>query len=122
MPIRPDWRTKGSQADKSVLPEVRGIQVNGETRCAHYHTRRDIIAIKMRCCGAYYACKDCHKALAGHEIEVWPRCQRIEQAVLCGHCCTELTIDEYLASHNRCPICSAEFNPECAQHYRFYFE
>jgi uncharacterized CHY-type Zn-finger protein len=35
---------------------------------------------------------------------------------------TEYSNYEYLASRNRCPICSAEFNPECVQHHRFYFE
>ncbi|HTU48856.1 MAG TPA: CHY zinc finger protein [Bryobacteraceae bacterium] len=105
-----------------MLPQVKGIQVDGETRCAHYRTPLDIIAIKLKCCGTYYACKDCHEALAGHAIEVWPKHEWTEKAVLCGRCRTELTINEYMASGRRCPVCSAEFNPRCAKHYRFYFE
>lgn len=99
-----------------------GIQLDRETRCIHYHSALDIIAIKMKCCGAYYACKDCHAALAGHEIELWPRAEWGEKAVLCGRCRTEMTIEEYMASGYRCPACGAQMNPACAKHYHFYFE
>lgn len=54
-------------------PEVRGANVDPQTRCAHFNQPVDIIAIKMKCCGVYYACKDCHAALADHEIKVWPQ-------------------------------------------------
>jgi uncharacterized CHY-type Zn-finger protein len=101
---------------------VLGLGLDSETRCAHYRTSRDIVAIKMKCCGAYYACKDCHDALAGHAIEVWPREARDTRAVLCGACKTEMTIGQYLECANTCPACNAAFNPGCAQHYRFYFE
>ena len=53
--------------------EVRGVNLDAQTRCAHFHGSTDIIAIKMKCCGEYYACKDCHIALAGHQIEVHDR-------------------------------------------------
>ena len=43
--------------------------MDAETRCVHYRSALDIIAIKMACCGVYYACKDCHAALADHEIK-----------------------------------------------------
>src|SRR6185312_10479305 len=103
-------------------PEVRGVGVDSETRCAHYNTPTDIIAIRMKCCGVYYACKDCHEALAGHVIEVWPRAEWDRHAVLCGACGRELTIHEYLGSGYRCPACGAAFNPGCRNHYDFYFE
>jgi uncharacterized CHY-type Zn-finger protein len=102
--------------------EVRGVGLDPQTRCVHYHTAADVIAIKMKCCGLYYACKACHEALAEHEIEVWPRDQRMQKAVLCGSCRTELTINDYMASEHRCPACGAEFNPGCRKHYHFYFE
>lgn len=104
------------------FPQVIGIDLDLETRCAHYHGPLDIVAIKMKCCGTYYACKDCHSALSGHEIEAWPRTEWSAKAVLCGRCWTEMTIQEYMASDYRCPACSAEMNPGCAKHYRFYFE
>lgn len=99
-----------------------GIDLDDETRCLHYYSPLDIIAIKMKCCGVYYACKDCHAALAGHEIERWPEEQWFEKAVLCGHCRAELGIREYMASTARCPACRAPLNPGCAKHYHFYFE
>ena len=103
-------------------PEVRGVDLDPETRCAHYRSPVDIVAIKMKCCGIYYACKDCHIALAGHSIAVWPRDEWDERAILCGACGTEMTIREYLECESRCPKCSAAFNPACRNHYHFYFE
>ena len=104
------------------LPVVRGINVDAQTRCVHFNKPVDIIAIKMKCCGVYYACKDCHAALADHEIEVWPQADWGQKAILCGACGSELTIGEYLACGNRCPVCKAEFNPACRHHYHYYFE
>jgi uncharacterized CHY-type Zn-finger protein len=102
--------------------EVRGVDFDSQTRCAHYHSTIDIIAIKMKCCGVYYACKDCHVALAGHQIQVWPRAEWNTLAVLCGACRAELSISEYLNCDSKCPACQADFNPACANHYHFYFE
>ena len=103
-------------------PEVRGVDLDPETRCAHYHKPVDMIAIKMKCCGVYYACKDCHEALAGHAMEVWPQSEWDHPAVLCGACGTELSIREYLECGNQCPACGAGFNPGCRNHSHFYFE
>jgi uncharacterized CHY-type Zn-finger protein len=103
-------------------PGVRGINLDAQTRCLHYHSAADIVAIKMKCCGIYYACKDCHIALAGHAIAVWPRSDRDQQVVLCGACGAELTIRAYLNCDSRCPACRAEFNPGCRSHHHFYFE
>jgi len=103
-------------------PQVNGVDVDAETRCRHYNKPVDIIAIKMKCCGVYYACKDCHDALAGHAIEVWPHDEWNENAVLCGACSSELSIAQYLACNNFCPACETAFNPGCRNHYRFYFE
>lgn len=103
-------------------PSVRGIDLDAQTRCLHYHSAADIVAIKMKCCGIYYACKDCHIALAGHAIAMWPRSEWDQQAILCGGCRTELTIRMYLDCESCCPACHAEFNPECRTHYHIYFE
>jgi uncharacterized CHY-type Zn-finger protein len=103
-------------------PHVCGIDPDCQTRCAHYNSTLDIIAIKMKCCGLYYACKDCHIALANHAIEVWPRDEWDKPAVLCGACGTELSIRQYLECSNECPACQARFNPGCRNHYHFYFQ
>jgi uncharacterized CHY-type Zn-finger protein len=76
----------------------------------------------MKCCGVYYACKDCHIVLADHPIEVWPRSEWNRGAILCGACCTEITIQSYLQSGSSCPNCGEQFNPGCRNHYHFYFE
>jgi uncharacterized CHY-type Zn-finger protein len=79
----------------SNLPDVRGINLDAHTRCKHYHGPTDIVAIKMKCCGVYYACKDCHAALANHRIEIWPEDEWSQKAILCGACGVELTIRQY---------------------------
>jgi uncharacterized CHY-type Zn-finger protein len=107
---------------KMNLPQVRGVGLDAQTRCGHYHGATDIIAIKMKCCGEYYACKDCHIELAGHAIVVWPARDWDQLAILCGCCGAELTIRDYLGCDSRCPGCGAGFNPGCRKHYHFYFE
>jgi uncharacterized CHY-type Zn-finger protein len=102
-------------------PTVHGVEVDPQTRCTHYRSERDIIAIRMACCGEYYACKDCHEALTAHAIQVWPRSEWAEPAVLCGNCGHELTIHEYMDSGYFCPHCHAAFNPGCRNHYHYYF-
>jgi uncharacterized CHY-type Zn-finger protein len=105
----------------STIPEVRGLNLDSQTRCLHYHSPLDIVAIKMKCCATYYACKDCHDALADHPIEPWPPSEWDTPAVLCGSCRAELTISNYLNSNSRCPHCQAAFNPRCRNHHHFYF-
>ena len=106
----------------SARPIVRGLEVDAQTRCAHWHGPLDIVALKMRCCGVYYACRNCHDALADHPAEVWPRAEWANPAVLCGACGTELSIDTYLACDDACPACAAPFNPGCKLHRHLYFE
>ena len=101
---------------------VRGVDLDPQSRCAHYHGPWDIIAIKMKCCGTYFACKDCHQALADHEVRVWPKTEWNERAILCGSCGEEQTIEQYLAGRSTCPNCHANFNPNCSRHHGFYFE
>jgi uncharacterized CHY-type Zn-finger protein len=104
-----------------LRPQVRGIDLDPYTRCAHYRTDLDILAIKTKCCGIYYACKECHEALAGHPIEVWPKSEWTQRAVLCGACGFEMTIEQYIASGYSCSDCGSLFNPGCRKHYQFYF-
>lgn len=105
----------------STSHPVHGLELDPQTRCVHYRSALDIIAIKMRCCGLFYACKDCHDALAGHALEPWPRSEWQEHAVLCGACRATLSISEYLDCNSRCPHCGSAFNPACRNHHHFYF-
>jgi uncharacterized CHY-type Zn-finger protein len=100
---------------------IIGVDVDPETRCAHYHDGRDIIAIKFKCCGEWYCCHQCHAELAGHEAEVWPSEEFDIAAILCGACGHELTIRKYLTCESVCPRCGRQFNPDCAKHCHFYF-
>src|SRR5467141_5383972 len=89
---------------------VYGVAIEAHTRCAHYHSELDRIAIKFKCCQAYYACYQCHEAAADHAAQVWPRREFTEQAILCGACGEALTIAQYLQCHAVCPACQARFN------------
>ncbi len=108
--------------ETTVGTAIHGLDLDAHTRCRHYYGATDVIAIKMHCCGKYYACIDCHRALADHPASVWPASEWETKAVLCGVCRTELSIREYLNSGNRCPHCKAAFNPGCRKHYHLYLE
>jgi uncharacterized CHY-type Zn-finger protein len=101
---------------------VHGLELDAETRCVHWRSALDIVAIKMKCCGLYYACRDCHDVLAGHAIARWPESEWDENAILCGACGVELSIRAYLECGDACPACKAPFNPGCRHHRHFYFE
>lgn len=103
-------------------PEVKGEIVDQHTRCVHYSSPSDIIAIKFKCCSQYYPCFFCHQEEAGHPHAVWSPDEFDTKAILCGNCNIELSIKEYLESGNTCPSCSASFNPKCVNHYHYYFE
>lgn len=86
---------------------VYGLDVDGETRCAHWHGPTDVIALRMHCCNEWFPCYDCHQAVADHQASVWPRELREVEAVPCGVCGRVLRIDEYLTCESRCPGCDA---------------
>lgn len=105
----------------SDRPVVHGAVVDDMTRCVHYRSAVDIVAIRFACCGEYYPCHLCHAEAAGHAARQWGVGERGEKAVLCGACGTELTIAAYLVATG-CPACGSAFNPECALHAPLYFE
>lgn len=102
-------------------PRVLGPVVDDMTRCVHYQTAVDIVAIKFACCHEYYPCHLCHEADAGHVAQQWSLDERDHEAVLCGACKRELTISSYLAT-NECPHCRSPFNERCRLHTHLYFE
>lgn len=101
---------------------VRGLDVDAATRCGHYHTKRDVIAIRFACCETYYPCFQCHDTLVDHDTQRIPPERFDEPAVLCGVCGTELSVRQYLDCDDACPDCSAPFNPNCATHASLYFD
>lgn len=102
--------------------QLKGKLTDHQTRCIHYHSPLDIIAIKFKCCDVYYPCYECHKKEAGHIAMLWTKEERDSKAILCGNCKEELSITEYFNSGNECPQCKAAFNPKCSNHYYLYFE
>ena len=101
---------------------VYGLDIDAETRCEHWHSELDIIAIKFKCCGRWFPCFECHAAVADHEATTWSGQERDEKAVLCGKCGKQLSIEEYFACDSTCPGCGSGFNPGCAKHYSLYLE
>jgi len=102
--------------------KIYGKPVDDYTRCEHYHSSLDVIAIKFKCCNKYYPCYQCHEETADHPAQTWGKDEWNAKAILCGVCKTELTIDEYMRSGSSCPNCRAEFNPNCSKHYNLYFQ
>lgn len=101
---------------------VKGKMIDDETRCVHYHSEQDIIAIKFKCCKTYYPCYYCHEETVDHQPEKWAVKDFDTAAILCGKCKSELPINEYLKCNNQCPVCKSEFNVHCKNHHHFYFD
>lgn len=103
------------------IPVVHGRTVDAETRCVHYSTVLDVVAIRFRCCDRYYPCISCHWEAETHPVLRWPADTWQERAILCGVCRAELSIHAYRVA-SACTRCGAGFNPGCATHFRLYFE
>jgi uncharacterized CHY-type Zn-finger protein len=101
---------------------LKGQLIDNQTRCVHYHSNLDVIAIKFKCCDTYYPCFSCHEVETNHPTKIWQKADFDQLAILCGVCRHELTIHQYLASDSICPFCQAAFNPKCANHYQLYFD
>ena len=114
--------TRALDVDVRFAVPLRGVGVDGQTRCVHYDGVRDVIALRAGCCDTYHPCHRCHDETEDHPARVWPRSRFDEPAVLCGVCQTTMTVLAYLASGHACPACGAAFNPGCAAHYDLYFE
>ena len=99
-----------------------GNLIDGHTRCVHWHSPLDIIGIKFRCCGKFYACHSCHAECESHIPERFRASEFGEEAILCGACKRTMSIAAYLGCGDRCPMCGAGFNPRCALHRHLYFE
>ncbi|MDQ0223380.1 CHY zinc finger protein [Streptococcus moroccensis] len=94
-----------------------GLEIDGESRCLHYHSPLDVVVLKCGQCQRYYACYECHDALEDHNfLATGPD---VEYPVLCGVYKTYLTQQEY--QDGACPHCQHPFNPKCALHKSIYF-
>ncbi|MEO6721593.1 MAG: CHY zinc finger protein [Ferruginibacter sp.] len=107
--------------NNDLIKTVKGKVVDENTRCTHYHSPLDIIAIKFKCCNEYYPCYYCHLETVNHESKQWSPVEYNTKAILCGACSGEMTISQYMFSNYQCPFCATPFNPNCSRHDHFYF-
>ena len=103
------------------MAKVYGSLIDNETRCTHYYSSLDVIAIKFKCCNKYYPCYKCHNEHVSHAIERWAENEFDEKAIMCGVCKHEMRIRDYMMVE-MCPRCKAHFNSRCKFHYHLYFE
>lgn len=101
--------------------KIKGFVIDDKTRCKHYHSVLDIVAIKFKCCDEFYPCYKCHNESTKHSPSRWNKSEFNEKAILCGNCKNLLTITQYINTKT-CPFCKAGFNPNCKLHYDLYFE
>ena len=99
---------------------IYGLLVDDQTRCQHYHSPVDIIAIQFRCCGRFYPCYQCHEACESHPMERWKPHEFDTKAILCGVCRHKMSISEYMAA-TACPSCGSMLNTGCKKHFHIYF-
>ena len=116
-----------------VAVHVYGAAIDDQTRCVHWHSPRDVVAIKMHCCHRFYPCHTCHQQQTDsppHPHTVWPRTEWQHPALLCGVCKSLFSIADYVnvyeanqagGSDSRCPHCKADWNPGCGKHLNLYF-
>lgn len=111
--------------------QIEGQLIDDQSRCVHWHSELDVIAIRFKCCDKYYACYSCHNSLEDHTIEKFSLTKdALEPLILCGICKQKMSFDEYQGAFSgwdscndlRCPFCTAKFNPGCKFHYDIYFD
>ena len=107
--------------DRFPVP-LRGVAVDAKTRCTHYDSELDVVALRFPCCDAYCPCFRCHEAVADHDPERAPSEAFDDPAVLCRVCGATLSTRAYLDCGDACPECDASFNPGCRRHHDRYFE
>lgn len=100
--------------------KIYGGLLDQASRCRHYHTVLDIVALKCFACRNYYACYKCHDSLEAHPYQAYPDNRVADKVVICGVCKEEMTIAEYRSSKT-CPNCQSAFNPACGKHDAIYF-
>ncbi|CAH1850663.1 CHY zinc finger protein [Convivina intestini] len=96
---------------------IYGLDLDQQGRCHHYHQANDIAALKCTQCQQYYACYQCHNALADH---LFVACDPNDLPVLCGVCQQLMNYNQYVTGV--CPSCQSAFNPKCSLHRDIYFK
>src|SRR5665213_1440731 len=74
------------ETEGRVTVQIFGKPIDEQTRCVHYGTQADVVAIEFACCRRFYPCHLCHEETADHPARQWSRGSRGEKAILCGVC------------------------------------
>ncbi|TWT11350.1 hypothetical protein FRX54_03460 [Streptococcus sp. sy004] len=106
--------------DQKWPEHIYGDVVDLETRCLHYHSARDIVALRCFSCRRYYPCYHCHDTYEQHTYQAYSS-QSEDEVVFCGACQIGMTALAYRQGKSVCPNCSAAFNPACKEHESIYF-
>ena len=61
---------------------VKGKPIDDQTRCAHYHSSLDVIAVKFKCCNEYYPCYYCHKESSDHPADTWKKNEQNNKSIM----------------------------------------
>ncbi|AFT80992.1 hypothetical protein FE407_00210 [Leuconostoc carnosum] len=99
---------------------IKGIGLDDEGRCRHWHSFHDVVANRCAQCDEFYACYQCHDAMVTHHFCPMPLTDE-RVAVLCGACHFGMTGQMYLKANYYCPKCHHPFNNQCARHIEIYF-
>ena len=78
-----------------MTSQINGLLVDDQSRCQHYHSPLDIVALKCFECQKYYACYQCHDRLEAHIYRAYPCQLKQDKVLICGVCRHEMTIEEY---------------------------
>ncbi|SMN22341.1 similar to Saccharomyces cerevisiae YKL084W HOT13 Zinc-binding mitochondrial intermembrane space (IMS) protein involved in a disulfide relay system for IMS import of cysteine-containing proteins [Maudiozyma saulgeensis] len=106
------------------MVKVVGKLVDDQTRCVHWNSPLDVMAIKFKCCQTFYSCYECHQEMTNHDPIVYDlniKKEAITPTILCGKCQNEMTFEEY-SKGIKCTNCLTNFNPGCKLHYDIYFK
>ncbi|CAB4256086.1 similar to Saccharomyces cerevisiae YKL084W HOT13 Zinc-binding mitochondrial intermembrane space (IMS) protein involved in a disulfide relay system for IMS import of cysteine-containing proteins [Maudiozyma barnettii] len=106
------------------MVKLVGKLVDDQTRCIHWNSQLDVMAIKFKCCQTFYPCFECHQEVANHDpirYDLKIEKDATTSTILCGICHNEMTFNEY-SNGIKCTSCLTDFNPGCKLHYGLYFE
>ena len=109
-------------------PAIEGVGLTrfAASRCAHWHSELDVLALQSSCCGKFYACASCHDECEDHPLQPWPADTPLDtEAQMCGVCRQRISILAYINGPDppACPNpqCRAPMNPGCKLHWPLYF-
>ena len=84
-----DNETKETTVEEENVPKYVGVEIetHRESRCKHYHSKLDVLALESSCCNKFYSCVKCHDEMENHAMIPWDSDTSLNRhALLCGVC------------------------------------